>query len=206
MTPSPLDCWHDGKSHVKHLESKDRYPLDQTPLGKILIRLVKKYHKEGMLIDVGCGDGQLSEYVDNYEGWDISDTIDNVSRKAYPNASFAHMTDAEKEGWEFLHGMNTVVMSAFIDVMREPLLVLNSILEHCTGTVILHRQEVSGDQSTAFRHKRNPSYGGWTWHSILHSRILKDTFKKHGFEIVEEVDLNIKGWHQAKSYVLCKIK
>lgn len=69
------------------------------------LHFIKKYLKsEGKVLDFGCGNGRLLEFIQNdeldYVGVDTSKKLIRIARKKYPNKSFVQISDERKLPFE----------------------------------------------------------------------------------------------------------
>jgi hypothetical protein len=93
----------------------------------------------------------------------------------------------------FLSGYDIILMNGFIDVMQYPIVMLRSVLSWSRGYVVLHRQEITDGASFV---KKNSSYTGFTYHSVLNYMVLQDLIASFAFEILETVPAGHDGnWY-----------
>jgi len=169
--------------------------------GKRLKKLIALIPPKKSVIDLGCGSGRSSMFFKDYTGVDLLEVIETVAKVASPKLKFIKC-DIIEDDIKFISKYDIVHMDAFIDVMQYPLQVLDKVLENCTGYILLLRQEIVREKTRVIK---NPSYGGFTYHSEINEKDLADIFKKHSLTIVKEIECGIKGkmgvW---KSYILKK--
>ena len=154
---------------------------------------------EKSLLDVGCGAAELSRVFPEYFyfGADLENTIKDVSMVMHPDANFIIFDVYESpQSCNFIAEYDIVVMNAFIDVMQYPIKALENILMNAKKYVIIHRQEVDNNGST--RVVTNPSYGGFTYHSIINCNEFNKILEKYNFKILSTQDL----YNNSKSFLL----
>ena len=69
---------------------------------------IKGYQQGDSVLDFGCGYGDLSLVIDNYEGVDIRKSAIQIARDKYPNRIFNHksITEIDKNyDWVFISGI-----------------------------------------------------------------------------------------------------
>ena len=172
----------------------------QTDYGKRLKKLIAEI-PQGKTVDMGCGSGKSSMFFNNYTGVDLPEIIETIAKVVNPGLTFMKC-DIIEDNIEFIKNYDIVHMDAFIDVMQYPLEVLDRVLNNCNKYVLLLRQEVIEGRTKVIK---NPSYGGFTYHSEIDQKDLLNIFKKHEFSIVKEINCGIKSKrHQGvwKSYLL----
>ena len=177
------DCWYEdcyeemkkgvrGESFPKLINS-DHYP--------VLNSLFKECNFS-KLLDIGCGGGGLSEVVNGeyYTGVDLPSIIENVAEKLFPNTRFIKC-NALVDDLSFIKKYDLIVMNAFIDVLQNPIEVLNKILNHSSGDIIIHRQVFTDDITHTTKHY---SYGGFAYHSIINRNEFTNLLKQKNYKIV----------------------
>jgi len=187
-----MSCWTNPDCYQRMIDSIDKYPVEEVPLGKVLKELIEKAG-EGSYLDLGCGTGDASKLINDYTGADQRHIIDNVSLECFPKVKFIPF-----ESWnvEFLQDYDVILMSAFIDVLENPIEALKRIIPNCKK-VILHRQEMTHGETKIIQ---NPSYGGWTYHSLVNWTEFWEAIAP--LKVSHEVKLNIDGWEEARSFIL----
>jgi len=152
----------------------------ETHHGRILRSMVKGLRRTKM-IDLGCGGKGVAPLFKYYKGIDLPEF--NV-----------YISDLD-----FLQEYELVLMNAFIDVMQFPLDILERVLEHCKGYVLIHRQEFTTGKT---RVTEEHAYGGWTHHSIInHEDFAKVSLD---FNVEKYVNLNFDNWENGGNSVLLK--
>lgn len=172
----------------------------QTDYGKQLKKLIAEI-PQGKTVDLGCGSGKSSVFFKDYIGVDLPEIIETIAKVVNPGLTFMKC-DIIEDNIEFIKNYDIVHMDAFIDVMQYPLEVLDRVLNNCNKYVLLLRQEVIEGRTKVIK---NPSYGGFTYHSEINKNELLDLFEKYNLTIVKEIDCGIKSKrHQGvwKSYLL----
>lgn len=188
--------WGEKKVTEGMIEHYHKYPVKETPLGKALIYLLSEIEYFDV-VEIGCGTAQNGELCHNYTGVDYPHVIDGVARKIHPE-------------YEYIKGINSiskefdlVLTSAYIDVCEHPIDALGKILKYVGKYIIIHRQEVTHvGVSYSVTHS---AHGGMTFHSVMSVRELGDLMEENGFTLHTEIDLDIQGWRNAKSYIYEKV-
>ena len=200
-------CWYDNDKCPEQmihgaigrlwpiLENSDHFP--------VLSELMNSTSEDCVsLLDIGCGAAEMSRIYPNYfyTGADLKNIIENVAMKMHPDKSYINFDIyADSEKCDFISSFDIVVMNAFIDVLEFPVCGLESVLKHASKYVILHRQEVDGQETRVIK---NPSYGGLTYHSIINRGDFEGLLAEYSFEIVKETAII----QNSKSFLLRKIK
>jgi cyclopropane fatty-acyl-phospholipid synthase-like methyltransferase len=69
---------------------------------------INGYQQDDSVLDFGCGYGDLSSLIKNYEGIDIRETAIQIAKKKYPDKKFNHMGIEQinkKYDWIFASGV-----------------------------------------------------------------------------------------------------
>jgi SAM-dependent methyltransferase len=195
-----MECWHEN-IYQAMIDAANKRPLLSTYQGKLLKSMIDSVEYETCL-DIGCGTGQVSQLIKGiYHGADLFNIIANVAEKSGFKQIYLGI-NVEKYDMIFVNSYDLVIMSAFVDVMEKPLEKLESILKYCSKYVIIHRQEISQEKPT--QSIKNPSYGGWTWHSIINRKDFDKAIK--GFEILKLTTCKYENWEDGGTSVLLKRK
>ncbi len=200
-------CWYDNDKcpdqmilgatgHLwPTLENSDHFPVLDALMNTVDSECVS-------LLDIGCGAADLSRIYPEYfyTGVDLKNIIENVAMRMHPDKSYINFDIyADSEKCDFISSFDIVVMNAFIDVLEFPVYGLENVLKHASKYVILHRQEVDGQETRVIK---NPSYGGLTYHSIINRDDFEGLLAEYSFEIVNEAAII----QNLKSFLLRKIK
>lgn len=159
----------------------------------------------GTLLDLGCGSGILSEFVDgfSYTGVDLHKIVEGCAMRNYPNELFFKM-DICSDDLKFIAVYDVVVLNAVIDVMQEPLVMLEKVLTCANRYVLIHRQEITERGATGTTIEG--SYGGKTYHSKINRNDFLHTIRVNGFIIEDEKNLDFSNWeNNGNSFLLKKI-
>lgn len=117
------------------LEGSSHFPL--------LKLILDRVGHHGLLLDVGCGAGDLSRvWGGQYVGVDLDWIIDNVSKSCNPDATFIK-ADIQKGDLKSLPECRVIFANAFLDVVHNPCEVLRKLCNLKSDYVIIHRQRVS---------------------------------------------------------------
>ena len=192
------ECWYKKTVYQNMIDAANKRPLLETYQGQLLKDLIKLTEYRACL-DIGCGTAQISEVIHNYKGLDLFDIVSNVSMQTYPKNQYLMTDIVSHEEPSIIEGFDLVIMSAFIDVMENPLEVLRPILKYCRNYVILHRQEFTDKPTYSIK---NSSYGGWTWHSVINLQEFDEVIKE--FEIIKEASCKYKNWNEGGESILMK--
>lgn len=183
----------------KHLKTREL-----TGHLKYLVELLSNV-KGGTLLDLGCGSGILSEFCEGFEyrGADIESVVYGCAKRNYPDRLFAFV-DIIKDDLSFIRAYDVVVLNAVIDVMQEPLVVLEKVLKSAAKYILIHRQEITEKSKTHVTIEG--SYGGQTYHSVISRSDFLYTIRVNGFIIEDEKNLDFSNWeNNGNSFLLKKI-
>jgi len=177
-------CWYDLNVEMCiQLMGKGLYK----EYGRRLKKLVTMIPKDAKtIIDIGCGSGRSVMLFENYEytGIDLPKVIETISKVVNPDLRFIKC-DIIEDDIKFISKYDIVHMDAFIDSMQYPLQILDKILKNCSKYVLLFRQEIIDKETKVIK---NPSYNGFTYHSLINRKSLLEVLGKYNFEILKEMD------------------
>lgn len=209
-----MHCWHNPQLIVE--EMNRNYPvykeiMDQTfhvhSLKSIITFLSQiENNKKLSIADIGCGTAQISllfeKHKFTYEGFDLPHTIEHCALKWHPENDYS-IFDAQQFNYEFLSKYDCILANAFIDVIQNPLHILNQILTHAKKYVIIHRQEISDSKLT--QTTENPAYGGTTIHTIINRDDFNNLLKQNKFTIIKHKSCGFSNWeNDGESFLLEK--
>lgn len=169
------------------------------------VSVIENYNKL-KAIDLGCGTAQISILFNKdcfeYEGADLPHIINDCACKWHPQYNYSWF-NAIGSNFLFLKEYDLVLCNAFIDVMPNPLEILNKILENALKYVIIHRQEISDTKQT--HTIKMPSYGDFTYHSIISRSDFNNIISKHNFTIIKHKTCGFSNWeNNGESFLLQK--
>lgn len=177
-------AWYNSNSLPDSMLNSGFKPLGESDHFESLNDCLK-VSKGEKLLDIGCGTGEVSKTFPNWEytGADLPHIIQDVSQKSNPSAEYIAF-DANETNFEFVKQYDVILMNSFLSEVPNWYLILNKILLHATGDVLIHRQEITHSES----HLDNYiTYGNLpTVKTILNYDDLMNTFKFNGFNIVRE--------------------
>lgn len=201
-------CWHNdycvdemNRFYDKHLKNHN-----MTGHLKVLTDLLSL--TDGIeILDLGCGTGILSEFCGGYlyEGADLEHIIEGSAKRNYPQYKYYYF-DVEKDSFlvSTISDYDVVIVNALLDVMKEPLFILDKILYSTSRYLLIHRQEITQHGKT--RSILNDSYGGETYHSIINRKEFVNTVELAGFKIIAERTLSFTNWeNNGNSFLLQRL-
>lgn len=192
-------CWY-KKDLYKTANTKMGANMNSSILGQVLKNLFEIIPKEEQLVlDIGCGNAKVSTIISNrkYTGLDLSYNIETMCETSYSNLNFIKC-NIIKDNISFISKYNIILLNAFIDVMNQPIFILDKILNYCTKYIIIHRQEIVDTETQI---TTNASYNGYTHHSELNRNDFNNILKKNNIIIVKEVDAGIGVWKNTKKRI-----
>lgn len=197
-------CWYDPNLYTRvNIFTKAEPPLEELAHGKVLKELFNLLPNDAeSVLDIGCGNAKANTIIGRYRtytGLDLPNNIETIAKVNYPDLEYIKCDLMGDYDLRFIITYDVVLMNAFIDVMQFPLLILIKILRECGNYVIIHRQEIhNGSTDTLI----NPSYSGFTYHTMLSAATFNWILNKYNFEIIYETDAGFGGnW---RSFILKK--
>lgn len=201
-------CWHNSE----HIENMNRFytndvrgkqPFEHYKIIDDFIDHVRDTDGVGTLFDLGCGTAYLSEHSKDftYFGCDLPDVISKSAMVNYPQYYYKRFNIYEDD-CTFITDAKIVVMNALIDVLPNPLFYLYKVLSQNAEYVILHRQEITEKGTTTV--VENPSYGGFTFHSIISREDFTNMLEVCNYDIVKESSCNFSNWENGGSSFLLR--
>jgi SAM-dependent methyltransferase len=139
------------------------------------------------LIDIGCGAGEVRNTFSQYQytGADLPHIIENVLLKKNPGTNFIEF-DANETDFSFLRDFDVVLMNGFLSEVPEWFMILNKVLANSNRNVIIHRQEVTQNESHIGKYQ---TYGNLvTEKTIINYNELMNLFKFNGFSVIVETN------------------
>jgi trans-aconitate methyltransferase len=196
------DCWNDPDYNIWIDKLKKYPPLRETEHGRELYRLINRIDdSDSTLLDLGCGSAEISSWVKaQYTGADLPNVIRNISKKFNPELDYIYIDITNHKG-KLLKGFDIIVMNAFIDVMEDPLKILDKVLSSAKKYVILHRQHFTGNKTYVEKRK---SYGKETFHSIINIDDFIRLLVKHHCIVLDVIDLDLIENETWQSYLIKK--
>ncbi|MDD5013489.1 MAG: FkbM family methyltransferase [Atribacterota bacterium] len=202
-------CWYqdsccDEMNAFYDKEIKGKAPYPHIEVFKSLIGLIDD-EKGKNLLDIGCGTAMISEYCTNflYFGTDLAHVIIKCAMRNYPDY-FYRKCDITSDPMTWIDTYKVIVMNGFIDIMQEPIVILDKVLANAQKYVIIHRQEITESGET--RVIQNGSYGGYTYHSIINRDEFNTLLDMHNFSVVKELPCGFSNWENDGSSFLLKKK
>lgn len=200
-------CWRDESSLKEMVSAVRKHPkFEDIGHGKIIIELLNSIPEKNLnLLDLSCGGGHLSTITKDhkYTGSDMKHIVKNVSKKCYPKNKYIYL-DVIEDNLDILKSFDIIVMNAIIDILEEPLFILDKILKNCKKYVIIHRQDITNyTLENGFYLSKQESYGGFTFHSILNRMEFNNILNNCGFSIIKELNSGL-GLQNNYSFLLKK--
>jgi hypothetical protein len=128
------------------LEESSHYP--------ILQKLLEISGNKGLLVDIGCGAGDVSRiWGADYLGIDLDWVIQRVSKQCNPDKSFLSLDLTTQLNFQDIPESNCVLMNAFLDVQENPIEILEKICKEAnTNWIIVHRQRIQDIEKGKFEY------------------------------------------------------
>ena len=179
-------CWLNSESYSKMLDGARGilFPklLESDHVGT-LKQLIHAANPKRM-IDLGCCSAEASLLANNFEyvGADLEEVINNVSRVMHPEISYIPF-DASATDFSFVKEYDTVLMNAFIDVLKDGDKILDKVLAAATQKVILHRQCIRKENELNLL---SSPYNGKTYQCVLSVNTFKSILSKNSYKIKQQ--------------------
>lgn len=202
-------CWHQADAIIKEmLRAYDVYLdlIDKTEHIHVLKEIINSLPTKLNILDIGCGTAQISLICKehNYTGADMEHIIAGCAMEKHPENNYLTF-NADTTNWNFVPDFDLVLLNAFIDVMENPLSILNNILQRAKKYVIVHRQEISMGNPTQV--KIMPSYQSKTCHSIIYHTDFINCIYDNNFAILQTHSCGFANWENGgNSFLLQKIQ
>lgn len=208
------ECWHTSevihemnKNYTVYLELMDQTEHIQVLKKQINIIELALWFKQKKVIDLGCGTAQISRLFDpslwTYTGVDLPQIIEGCAKKWHPEHNYiaADLTQANVFDTQIdLSKHDVVLMNAFIDVMPDPIVMLERVLSKAKRYVILHRQEFLLNSFTTVTQK--DSYNAQTYHSQINMKEFLELLKKHNFEHSSVLSCGFNNWENGGTSII----
>lgn len=179
-------CWLNSDSYSKMLDGARGilFPkLLESDHVEMLKQLIHAANPKRM-IDLGCCSAEASLLATNFEyvGADLEEVINNVSKVMHPEISYIPF-DASTTDFAFVKEYDTILMNAFIDVLKDGDKILDKVLAASTKKVILHRQCIRKNNETNLL---SSPYNGKTYQCVLSIATFKSLLAKNNFKITHQ--------------------
>jgi hypothetical protein len=158
--------------------------LEQTSHYPLLKKVFDIVGQQGLLIDLGCGAGDVSRvWNGKYLGIDLDWVIERVAKVCNPSACYASQ-DIQSQFLAAFPKCKCVLLNALLDVLEKPEEILRKICKAIdTEFVIVHRQKISDQNKVEY----GKSYGDSV---VAISTISMDELNKISQEIgIKEIKL-----------------
>jgi len=171
-----------GELWGHRLEQSDHFPL--------LKSLLDEIGHQGVLIDLGCGAGDISRvWKGQYIGADLDWIIEGVSKKCNPSAEFINF-DVINDDIKKLPPSKAIIMNALLDVLEDPVSILRKVCHADTEFVVIHRQKIVNTKNDQI--EMGLSYGKSV---VPVSKIAKNEIERIISDLSKETYVNVKAWN-----------
>lgn len=196
-------CWYKNNGHKSMVDvvvNKKWPALESSVHFPALKELINESKTKGKLLDIGCGSAELqnTSVVKNfyYYGLDIPDVIDNVAIQLNKKGKYIKKDLLKDFDIGILGTFDLIVMNAFLDIMPNPLEILDRVLYFSRCSVIVHRQK-TGNNKTSI--SKEPAYNDNTFSSYINIEDFDECIKRNNYVIKKEISSNLIEY---KSYLL----
>jgi hypothetical protein len=179
-------CWYDNKvtpeQMIAGVDGRLWPKLEHSDHFFVLEKIVEQLPEDCFsLVEIGCGGADFQRVFPQfyYLGIDLPHIIEQVAKQVHPEGKYLSL-DIYKDSIEAVKEFDCIYMGAFIDVMEQPLFVLEKVLQNANKYIILHRQAFCSRQELT-RVTKEKSYGGWTYHSLLNWGQFESLLMKYNF-------------------------
>jgi len=195
MLVDKTSCWYKPDVSIDN-RKKGTQNQEYRDIIQGLVDLIPRTSKT--VVDLGCGRGDVASWLftnRKYTGVDLPNLIEGVSSVINPHLDFIKC-DLVEEDADFISDYSIVYMDALIDIMQHPLEVLDKVLDRASKYILLIRQEIVEGKTNVIK---NPSYGGFSYHSEIGRDDLNGILKKRMVTVIKEVDAGIGIWKRSKA-------
>ena len=205
-------CWYDKDGICESMNralSQALPVLNQTPhiaaFQRLMDSITARAGKGLKILDIGCGTAMISLFCKDhhYTGCDLPHIIEGCAKVNYPMHNYFAIDILNCTDFSFIEKYDVIIINALIDIMEQPMPVLQQVLAHAQHYILLHRQEISVARPT--QSFLNPSYTSQTWHSIINKTDFEKLAADNFFKIATEEKCGFANWeNDGNSFVLEK--
>lgn len=209
-------CW-DSEAVIEEMNAffdKHRYNPETsqhfTTFKKLLNEVPLTYlGTRPTLLDIGCGTGLIQDHIEapwTYIGCDQEAIVTGCLFRNYPKTKGFPINVFSGERMPITINLYRLcVINGVLDISQFPMEFLKKLLYAIRDYLIIHRQEITEEGQT--RSIQKPSYGGYTYHSIINRNDFNQLLSDMDFEIVREEKLDCGfPWENGGSSFLLKRK
>jgi len=170
-----------GELWGKTLEQSDHFHIMKKTLSHI--------DKSFTMVDIGCGAGDVSKFWEgNYLGVDLEWVINNVAKVRNPNQQFLSLNVVDNAKLIGSCAKKFLFMNAFLDVVQDPIELLEELIKLKPEAIVIHRQRVDDNLKSEPR----TSYAG----AVVNSSVIsKDDIKRITFKLNENSSVYFYHWY-----------
>lgn len=178
----------------KKLENSDHF--------LILDKFIKELKPES-ICDMGCGSGEISRiYPDlGFLGLDLPHIIEKVSLMVNPGKNYMKFDANDQEDFTFLNEYDLLIMNGFLSEMKNPIGILEKIMNQYRGNLIIHRQDIT--DSEGFLEKYNTYAGIETTNSFINIKELEKSCFMNKYEIKKIENSGMPGSNKKTILIEC---
>ena len=186
MSENETTAWFDTESLPEAMLNSGFRPLEKSD-HFLALKKSMDMSDGTKLLDLGCGVAEAAKVFEShdYTGADLPHIISGAAQVKNPNTNFVNF-NANSDSYKFMKNYDIILMNSFLSELPQWYRCLSNVLMHAKKYVIIHRQEVTQNQSYLQEYK---TYAGLkTIKTVINYSDLSKLFYFNEFEIMLELN------------------